>query len=449
MAQLPALPNLPSTDALLLRPGDAQFADYQKSFNTRTSLTPQLRALCKTASAVGVMIDWCRSNNLPFALRSGGHSYEGFSQSSSVVIDTRLLNAITVDKAAKTATVGAGASLGQVYKAIAARGLAFPGGSCPTVGVSGHVLGGGYGYLARPYGLACDNVLSIDLVNANGQQIHADAQQNADVFWACRGGGGGSFGVVTGYRLRLLELASVFTFNIKFSQLSVQRAAAIMKEWQAWAPHAPQSIDSNLVIEKDPNGGIMLRCAGQSIGSSQELQRELKFLSSTPPVRRTYLDSVTYFAGGQKGWNYPSYPMKGKSDYATSPLTDAGLSALMNAVNTSAGVYVICDSYGGTIANTAPDATAFAHRNGTLYCLQYGSVWTNPNDTPQHLSEMRSCYAAMRPFVSGAAYVNYCDLDLADWQNAYWGQNLTRLKQIKSSFDPDNVFRHAQSVPLA
>ena len=449
MAQLPALPNLPSSDALLLRPGDAQFADYQKSFNTRTALTPQLRALCKTASAIGVMVDWCRSNNLPFALRSGGHSYEGFSQSSSVVIDTRLLSAITVDKATKTATVGAGASLGQVYKAIAARGLAFPGGSCPTVGVSGHVLGGGYGYLARPYGLACDNVLSIDLVNAQGQQIHADAQQNTDLFWACRGGGGGSFGAVTGYRLRLLELASVLTFDIKIPQLSVQRAAAIMKEWQAWAPQAPQSINSNLVIAKDPSGGIALRCAGQSIASSKELQRELKFLSSTPPVRRTYLNSITYFAGGQKGWDYPSYAMKGKSDYATSPLTDAGLTALMNAVSTSVGIYVICNSYGGTIANSAADATAFTHRSGTLYCLQYGSDWTNPGDTPQHLSEMRSCYAAMRPYVSAAAYVNYCDLDLADWQNAYWGQNLPRLKQIKSSYDPDNAFRHAQSVPLA
>jgi hypothetical protein len=449
MAQLPALPNLPSTDALLLRPSDTQFADYQKSFNTRTALIPQLRALCKTANAVGVMVDWCRRNNLPFALRSGGHSYEGFSQSSSVVIDMRLLSAITVDKATKTATVGAGASLGQVYKAIAARGLAFPGGSCPTVGVSGHVLGGGYGYLARPYGLACDNVLSVDLVNAQGQQVHADVQQNADLFWACRGGGGGSFGAVTGYKLHLLELASVLTFNIKFPQLSVQRAAAIRKQWQAWAPQAPQSIDSNLVIAKDPNGGIVLRCAGQSIGSSKELQRELKFLSSAPPVRRTYLDSITYFAGGQKGWDYSSYAMKGKSDYATSPLTDAGLTALMNAVSTSMGVYVICDSYGGTIANTAADATAFAHRNGTLHCLQYGSDWTSPSDTPRRLSDMRSCYAAMRPYVSGAAYVNYCDLDLADWQNAYWGQNLTRLKQIKSSFDPDNIFRHAQSVPPA
>jgi FAD/FMN-containing dehydrogenase len=141
--------------------------------------------------------------------------------------------------------------------------------------------------------------------------------------------------------------------------------------------------------------------------------------------------------------------MKGKSDYATSPLTDAGLSTLMNEIANGTGMYVICDSYGGAIADTAPDATAFAHRTGTLYCLQYGSTWTDPSETPTRLSEMRSAYSAMRPHVSGAAYINYCDLDLADWQNAYWGKNLARLKQIKSKFDPDNIFRHAQSITPA
>src|ERR1700728_625236 len=176
-AQLPAPPNLPSSDALLLHPGDAQFAQYQTSFNERTTLTPQLRAMCKTAHGVGTMIDWCHSNNLPFTLRCGGHSYEGFSQSTSVVIDTRLINSVTVNAAANTATVGAGASLGALYQAIAPHGFAFPGGSCPTVGVSGHALGGGYGYLARSYGLACDNLLAADLVNAQGQPVHADAQQ--------------------------------------------------------------------------------------------------------------------------------------------------------------------------------------------------------------------------------------------------------------------------------
>jgi hypothetical protein len=120
---------------------------------------------------------------------------------------------------------------------------------------------------------------------------------------------------------------------------------------------------------------------------------------------------------------------------------------LMNGVDT-ANIYAICDSYGGAIANTAPDATAFAHRKGTLYCLQYGTDHFSAAETAQRLGAMRSFYAAMRPYVSGAAYVNYCDLDLADYATAYWGQNLPRLKQIKSAFDPGNVFKHAQSIPL-
>ena len=200
---LPPLPSLSSGDALLLRLGDAHFADYQASFNLRTMLKPQLRALCKTTKAVGAMVDWCRSNGLSFAVRCGGHSYEGFSQSASVVIDIRLMNATTVDPKTSTATVGAGTSLGSLYRAIAAHGLAFTGGSCPTVGISGHLLGGGYGYLARPYGLACDSLLLADLVNPDGHQVRADAHQNTDLYWACRGGGGGSFGIATSFTVRL------------------------------------------------------------------------------------------------------------------------------------------------------------------------------------------------------------------------------------------------------
>jgi FAD/FMN-containing dehydrogenase len=354
------------------------------------------------------------------------------------------MNSIAIDVATKTATVGAGASLGQLYQAIAPRGFAFPGGSCPTVGVSGHLLGGGYGYLARPFGLACDNILSVDLVDPQGKQVHADAQQNADLFWACRGGGGGTFGVATGYQLQLIPLTNVLIFNIRSAPLSLAHASSIMKAWQAWAPQAPRTIDSNLVITRHSSGLIGVRCAGQSVGTSQELQRELKFLSSAPSVPMTYWKAVNYFAGSD-GWTYTSAPMKGKSDYATSPFSDAGLSMLMSEVNRRGSVYVICDSYGGSIASVAPDATAFAHRSA-LYCIQYGSSWTSPSDTPQRLSDMRALYAAMRPYVSGAAYVNYCDLDLTDWQGAYWGANLQRLKQIKSAFDPNNVFTHAQSV---
>jgi FAD/FMN-containing dehydrogenase len=120
----------------------------------------------------------------------------------------------------------------------------------------------------------------------------------------------------------------------------------------------------------------------------------------------------------------------------------------MHEINAKKRVSIICDPYGGAIANIASDVTAFAHRAG-MYSIEYFSEWTNPNDTAQRLKDMNDVYAAMRPHVSGAAYVNYCDLDLVDWQSAYWGQNFGRLRQIKTAFDPANVFRHAQSIPVA
>jgi FAD/FMN-containing dehydrogenase len=448
-AQLPPFPSLSLRDALLLRPGDTRFADYQATFNLRTALKPKLRALCKTAKAVGVMIDWCRSNGLPFAMRCGGHSYEGFSQSTSAVIDIRLLNAIAVDAKAGTATVGAGASLGGLYRAIAARGLAFTGGSCPTVGISGHLLGGGYGYLARPYGLACDSLQSVDLIDPEGQQVRADADQNMDLYWACRGGGGGSFGIATSFAVRLKKVANVIVFRLVWPGLSIKGAKSVMKAWQSWAPQAPRTIDSNLVASKGANGTINLHTAGQSVGTLTELQRELQELPKSPSVlirRMTFGDAIDFFSGGS---GYPTQFMKGKSDYATAPISDQGLDVFMTGLAQGLPKYVVCDAYGGSLAEIAPEVTAFAHRSGTLFCLQYGSVWDNSSHTKERLDDMSEFYASLRPYMSGGAYVNYCDLDLPDYATAYWGENLPRLKQIKADFDPNNVFRHAQSVPLS
>jgi len=449
-AQLPAPPKLPASEATLLRPGDAQFNGYVPAFNSRTVLAPQLRVLCRTPQAIGTMVDWCRDYGVQFALRGRGHCFEGFSESSSVVIDTRPMRKVTVDSPAKTATVGAGASLGDIYMAAGAHGLAFPGGSCPTVGVAGHALGGGYGFLARPFGLACDNVLSVDLIDPQGHALRADRNHNSDLFWACRGGAGGSFGAVTGFRLQLHSLKSVTTFSINWRQLAPARAAEVLKIWQRWAPHAPAAITGNLVINRHPEGGINLHCAGQSIGSLAELERELKALPGAPRISQTPLiAAINDFAGGVPGWIYASSLMKGKSDYVTAPLTDDGLATLMEQINGAEDVYVICDAYGGAISRVAADATAFAHRGGTLFSIQYATYWTDPAQTPSRLAMLRKFYAAMRPYVSGGAYVNYCDADLTDWPTAYWGQNLARLKRIKTAFDPDNVFQHGQSVPSA
>jgi FAD/FMN-containing dehydrogenase len=194
-AALPPLPKLPKNEALLLTPADQRFWRYSAAYNRRTMVQPKLRAVCKTPTSISVMVKWLRSHQLPFAVRSGGHSFEGLSESYSVVVDLRKLDRVEMDVVRQTVSVGAGASLGALYRALASSGYALPAGSCLTVGVAGHALGGGYGLLSRNYGLLCDSLHSLKLVGPDGRLVEADANKNSDLFWASRGGGGGSFGI--------------------------------------------------------------------------------------------------------------------------------------------------------------------------------------------------------------------------------------------------------------
>ena len=447
-AALPKLPSLPASDALLLTPTDARYPTYLPAFNERTMIRPQLRAMCRTPHAVAVMVGWARDNGVPFALRSGGHCYEGFSESDSVVIDTRLINQVTVDVTHRTVTTGAGASLGSIYKALKASGLAVTAGSCPTVGVTGHVLGGGFGFLARAYGLACDNLQWIEVVDPGGNLVTADKTQNADLFWASRGGGGGTFGAVTRLRLGLYPVRNVVVFGVTWT-LPATRAARVFQAWQAWAPNAPQAITSFCRVTRRADGDIVLHCAGQSLGSAASLRSELNHLTSVekppmPPSLKTlsFFGAVDYFSGG---WNYVSSYFKGKSDYLNAPMSDQGFAMLTSSL-LAESITVTCDAYGGAVTAVGAGDTAFAHRAGTLFGIQYSTTWDNASETAARLAAMKSLYDAMRPYVSGSAYVNYCDLDLADWPQAYWGQNLPRLQAIKAAFDPQNLFSHAQSV---
>lgn len=451
--QLPPLPNLPASDVLFLKPFDAHYADYLPAANTRTQLGPALRAVCKTEHAVSVMVDWVRSNNLEFAVRCGGHSYEGFSQSRDIVIDLRGLAKITVDKTAGTVTVGAGADLFQIYQALAAQGLALQAGSCPTVGISGHILGGGHGLLARSHGLTCDSLHQVTLVDAQARVLQANATTNTDLFWACHGGGGGSFGVATQFVLNVFGLASALVFGASWT-LSQSHAARMFAAWQAWAPVAPSNITSIMKVGPAGNGLITMRCIGQSVGTAAELRSNLANLTkldtpSNPLTIRSlgFLDAVKHFAGTLA---YESEFFKAKSDYVLSPLGPTAIQAMLAAVATVpvGGIALLCDAYGGKIADVAADATAFPRRAGTQYCIQYYTSWQRAADTPTHLANVAKVYAAMRPYMPGACYVNYCDLDLPNYADAYWGANLARLSAVKKAYDPTNLFHHAQSVPV-
>lgn len=438
---------------LLLTPSDAGYKDYLPAANARMQLSPALRAVCNSEHGVAAMVDWVRSNRLSFAIRSGGHSYEGFSQSSDVVIDLRGLNGIAIDKTAGTVTVGSGLSLYQIYQALAAKGLALQAGSCPTVGISGHLTGGGHGFLARSHGLTCDSLQQVTIIDAQARTLQASSTSEGDLYWACRGGGGGSFGIATQYRIGVFPLASAIVFGVSWT-LSQAKAATLFAAWQAWAPNAPSTITS--IMRVGPNGGgtITMRCIGQSAGTETELRNQLKPLIALDAPSKplsvqslSCLKAVQYFAGDL---SYQSVYFKAKSDYVLIPLDSAAIHDMMAATAAVpvGGIVLLCDAYGGKIADVASDATAFAHRAGTQYCIQYYSEWLRAADTPAHLANVARVYAAMRPHVPGYSYVNYCDLDLPNYAQAYWGDNLPRLMGVKAAYDPQNLFRHAQSVPL-
>ncbi len=452
VATLPPLPSLAADEVLFLRPSDRRYAEFLAAASKRKQLSPALRAVCNTERAVAVMVDWVRSNGLNFAVRCGGHSYEGFSQSSDVTIDVRGLNRIAVDKVAGLVTVGAGVSLLQLYQALAAQGLALAAGSCPTVGISGHLTGGGHGLLARSHGLTCDSLQQATIIDAQAQTLRAGANSEPDLYWACRGGGGGSFGVATEFTLGVFPLKTARVFGVSW-KLSQSRAAQLFAAWQAWAPTAPSTITSIMKVGPAGGGMITMRCIGQSVGTESELRSQLRQLttlqapSSALTVRSLgFLDAVKHFAGPLE---YESILMKAKSDYVLMPLSPAAIADLMAAVAQvpAGGIVLLCDSYGGKIADVAADATAFPRRAGTQYCIQYFSSWTRAADTAAHLAQVAKVYAAMRPHMPGAAYVNYCDLELPDYATAYWGDNLPRLVAVKRHYDPDNLFHHAQSVP--
>jgi len=443
----------PKNDMVLV-PADKDFSEYNHSFNKLTQIAPRVRVVAGSAKAVSTTMLWAANNGLRFAVRSGGHSYEGFSQSPDLVIDVRGMTGIKLATDKKSVSIGSGSSLGSVYKALWPSNLAIPAGSCFRVGVAGHSLGGGFGLLGRSFGLACDSVLSMEVVDASGQIRNVSGQENPDLFWALRGGGNGSFAVVTNFNFRTSPVSMVARFGITWSK-PIAQAAKIVQAWQQWLADLPPSITGTLHLTKDQGGLIKVHMAGLSVQSESKLKVELKRLQrvagpadQVSTTTQTFKAAATIFNGGPAD---DSLLMKGKSDYVIDPMTDQGILTLLNGLQNAPGeITVLCDTYGGAINKIASDATAFVHRGNTKYSIQYYMEWTDPVTSDANIAMMRTLYTSMRPHVSGGAYVNYCDLDLGDgYARAYWGDNLPRLMKIKAGVDPKNIFRHAQSVPLS
>jgi FAD/FMN-containing dehydrogenase len=426
-------------------PGDSDYDTARLGFNARFSRFPVAIVVCDSVRDVQNAIRWARQHDLPFRVRSGGHSYEGFSTlDDGLVIDVGGLQEVSIDPERREAIVGAGVRLLECYRRLWAYGVTIPGGTCPGVGIAGLTLGGGIGFLSRQYGLTCDNLLAVDLVDGNGVMVRASAAENADLFWAMRGGGGGNFGIATAFTFRVHPIAEAVTFSIAWPW---DDAAAVIGAWQRWAPFIDERLAATLIIGHPSAGSIS--SFGLFTGSTDDLPGLLDPLlgSGTPWPLETqaipFLAAAEQLAGpgGEHAW------FKNASAFAYDPLPPAAIATLLDHLRAapSDGDMVGLFPLGGAIASVDPRGTAFPHRRA-LFDLQYQAYWWDAADDEQHIAWIRGIREAMLPYTRGA-YVNYIDADVPDWESGYYGPNRARLRRVKAQFDPDNVFSGPRAIP--
>jgi hypothetical protein len=476
--------SVPDLDALaqilgsrLLRPGDSGYQGAAELYSPRfDSIKPLAVARCTSVADVQSCLAFVRTTGTPIAARSGGHSYAGYSTTSGLVIDVGPMNSIQANPTNGTARVGAGARLVDVYSQLAAAGVSIPAGSCPTVGITGLALGGGIGVVARKYGMTCDTISAVELVTPDGHYVRCDENNEPDLLWAHRGGGGGNFGVVTALEFATFPTSPLTHFVVHWSWADATEA---ISGWSSWLQSAPDEVWSSLhvngagVVGGTPNiyaSGVFVGSPGALATQLNALQAATRPFSSRSATQSSYLETML-IEGGCAGesiqaCHLPTVEVGGtlgrednaaRSDYIDAPLSAAGVDVLLSAIEKRSSSYrlvggsVLFDAYGGAVNRVAPSDTAFVHRT-SLACLQYVAPWgmsASAATVGINQAWLDELYAAMRPYVSGFAYQNYIDAQLAGWQQAYYGSNLARLIGVKSKTDPTNLLHFSQSIPTA
>ena len=449
----------------LVRPGDRSYTVDSYLFDPRfDGIHPAGIAYVDNAHDVGTCLAFVRKFGVKFAARSGGHSYAGYSSSTGLIIDVENLKGVQIS--GTTANVGAGTRLIDFYSELAAKGRAIPGGSCPTVGIAGLVLGGGVGVIGRAYGLTCDKLASLNIITANGQALTASPSSHSDLYWACRGGGGGNFGIATWFQFETVPAPSPVLFFLSWPW---SKAAKVIAGWQSWAPNAPDALWSNLHLAAAPGGRTpTIQVGGCYLGSITGAHNLIEQLYAKVGSNATgynlnvysYLNAMLLEAGCRNGLtacHLPWYqnggtltrqPQFAKSAYFSKPLSSAGdrhpaarrspPCSRCAAPRAASGEWR-STPWAAQINRVSPTATAFVHRNA-LFGAQYTTDWTNgaaaAGINNQH-AWLRSFWASMQPYANGQAYQNYIDPDLTNWSAGLLRPELPAAADGQADLRPD------------
>jgi FAD/FMN-containing dehydrogenase len=449
----------------LVTPRDEGWDAARALHNPRLDVTPHAIAFCATTADVAQVVDFARAKGWPVAGRSGRHSFAGYGNAlGGIVADVSRIADVGLDPRRAIVRVGGGADVFAVYRdLVLAREYALPVGTCPTVGVAGLTLGGGFGRLMRRYGVSADSLRGATVVLADGRVVRCSRDEHGDLFWALRGGGAG-FAIVTQLRYAARPAPAgpiAFTLSYPWSQ-----AAAAIDAWQHALPDAPTTLAyGRLRALRLPEGALTLTASGHWYGSEASLRALLAPLVAAGPARQTLRrrtfaqaalpDDVTLHDGRPVLGEVPRFPNYQRSDFFAAPLPAPAVAALVAAIERWPGVGgrgheggVQLDALGGAVNRPAAGATAFVHRDQRLHCA-YLSFWGASDPAPMAAAcaqWVRDTQALLAPHASGYAFANYIDPELAGWEHAYFGANLARLQAVKRRYDPGARFAFAQGV---
>ena len=438
----------------LVAEGDSGYDEARVVYNAMIDRRPTAIVRCQGTDDVVAVVRAAAESRTDLAIRGGGHSVPGFGTADgALVVDLGDLTSVDVDPASSTAEVGGGTTWGTFNAAAGVHGLATTGGIISTTGVGGLTLGGGIGYLARGYGLSCDNMLSAEVVLADGRVVTASADEEPDLFWALRGGGG-NFGVVTKFRFQLHPVAEIYG-GPTFFELS--DAPAILEHFDRYVRTAPREFGGFPAFQiapplpfvpQDRAGEPFLAVIFCYNGPASEGEKIVQgFRDVAKPVAEAVgLMPYPALNGAFDALVPPGLQHYWKAvflDELTPEAIDASMQhgPLVPTVNSTVHFYPI----NGACHDVAPDATAFGHRDAN-FALVIAGMWPDPTQNAANTAWVKDYHAAIEPFSQGGGYVNFLSQDDQPQAPTNYGANYDRLRAVKRAYDPDNVFHVNQNI---
>lgn len=455
-------------DGTLLLPGDPGYCKAAQTANGRYhDILPLAVAQCAGEDDVVTCVQWCIEYGVQPVARGGGHSYAGFAATEGLMVDIRRLNSVSIDPATGIAAVGGSALNSDIFEKTVDTSYILPGGTCLSVGVGGLVLGGGIGYNTRWAGLTCDHLTGSRIVTSVGKEpLDIDAEHHERLFWACRGGAGGSFGINTSFTFQLVEVPIKCVAHYHFEWRGADAAEAVLGAFDKLLPEVPPEFNAvaraqavPLLSGEGKREAIHVMSRGHYLGPIGELEEIVQPLLTVAPTKQT-LEEKSFWEM-QDHWTSEepeSHSFGDISRYASQPLPAQVTSDFVDLLtecphrsDAANGSMWSLGWVGGEVVDKfSPTDTAYVHRN-TSTLLRPTVVW--PDGEEAIGQDLQAWADAMIEVIAdwtpNRSYQNFPNRSLKDWQRAYYGQNLEELVRVKAEYDPDNLFNNPQSIPVS